>query len=177
LAFKVLRMPISLYGTSIPVFIRALTNLSAVLKKGEERCNEKGLDHSKLLDARLIDDMGALPFQIQRCSDTSKGVAARVGDIEPVAMQDNEKTFADLEKRIQATIELVKTVNPKDMEGKEDEVITFKAGGVDVKPTAKAYVLNYALPNFFFHVTTAYDILRHMGVQIGKRDFLGPFSS
>jgi hypothetical protein len=170
-------MPISLYEISIPVFIRALTNLSAVLKKGEVYCNEKELDHSTLLDARLIDDMGSLPFQIQRCSDTSKGFAARVGAIEPVAMEDNEKTFADLEKRIQATIELLKTVNPHDVEGKEDELITIKIGGADFNPTAKVYALNFALPNFFFHVTTAYGILSHKGVQIGKRDYLGPPSN
>jgi uncharacterized protein len=152
-------MPVSLYEISIPVFIRSLTNLSAILKKGETYATEKGIPHAKLLEARLVDDMAALPYQIQRVSDTSKGAAVRVAGIENVAMADNETTFEQLQARIQKTIEVLKSVEPTSMDGKEESPVVLKTGSGEMKFTAKSYLLNFALPNFFFHVSTAYGIL------------------
>jgi hypothetical protein len=149
-------MPVSLYEISIPVFIRGLTNLAAILKKGEAYADEKGLAHATVLDARLREDMAALPFQIQRCSDTSKGVAARVGGLDNVEMADDETTFEQLRARIDKTIELLERVDPKCMDGKEEALVVGPRG---VQFTGKSYLLLYAIPNFFFHVTTAYAIL------------------
>ena len=152
-------MPISLYELSIPVFIRSLNNVSAFLKKGEAYADEKGIPHAKLLETRLVDDMAALPYQIQRASDTAKGAAVRVAGIKPVAMADNETTFDDLQARIQKTIELLKTVEATSMDGKEESPVVLKTAVGEINFTAKSYLLDYALPNFFFHITTAYGIL------------------
>jgi hypothetical protein len=152
-------MPVSLYEVSIPVFIGSLTNLSAVLKKGEAYADEKGIPHAKLLEARLVGDMAALPYQIQRASDTSKGAAVRVAGIENVAMADNETTFEELQARIHKTVEFLKTVEPTSMDGKEESQVYMKTQAGDLKFTAKTYMLHFAVPNFFFHVTTAYGIL------------------
>lgn len=152
-------MPISLYEISIPVFIRSLTNLSAILKKGEAYADEKGIAHSKLLDARLVDDMAALPYQIQRCSDSSKGAAVRMAGIDNVVMPDNETTFEQLQARIDKTIEFLRSVDPKSMDGKEESPVILKLGSREINFTAKSYLLTFAIPNFFFHATTAYGIL------------------
>jgi hypothetical protein len=152
-------MPVSLYEISIPVFIRSLTNLSAILKKGEAYADEKGIPHSKLLDARLVEDMAALPFQIQRCSDIVKGAAARVTGVQNVVMADNETTFEELQARIHKTIEFLKSVEPTSMDGKEESPVFLKIGGGEIKFTSKSYLLDYALPNIFFHVSMAYGIL------------------
>jgi uncharacterized protein len=153
-------MPVSLYEVSIPVFIRGFTNLSAVLKKGEAYADENGMPHTKLLEARLVGDMAALPSQIQRASDTCKLAAARVAGIENVAMADNETTFEELQARINKTIDFLKTVEPTSMDGKEDLPVVLKTPTAgDLEFPAKTFLLHFALPNFFFHVTTAYGIL------------------
>ena len=152
-------MPVSLYEISIPVFIRSLTNLAAILKKGEAYADEKGIPHSKLLESKLVDDMANLVYQVQRSSDTSKGAAVRVTGIEPVAMADTETTFEDLHARIQKTIEVLQAVEPTSMDGKEESPVVLKTGSGEYTFTATNYLLNFALPNFFFHVVTAYDIL------------------
>lgn len=157
-------MPLSFYEISIAVFIRGLTNLSAFLKKGEAYADEKGIPHSKLLEARLTDDMAALIYQIQRVSDSSKGAAVRIGGAESVALEDNEATFADLQGRIQKTIDILKTVKESNMVGKEDDKVVLKTGSGEMTFTAKSYLLEFAIPNFYFHETTAYALLRHMGV-------------
>lgn len=119
--------------------------------------------------------MASLPFQIQRVSDAAKGAAARVAGVEVVAMPDNETTFEELQARIQKTIDLLKTVSEDSMDGKEDKEIVVKLGNGKLMFTgaAKDYILKFVLPNFYFHITTAYNILRHNGVPIGKWDFLG----
>ncbi|OCK98797.1 uncharacterized protein K441DRAFT_654169 [Cenococcum geophilum 1.58] len=167
-------MPVSLYDLSIPVFIRGLSNLAAFLKKAEDYANEKQIPHSELLNARLVDDMAALPFQIQRVSDTAKGVTVRVGGAENVVMEDTETTFEDLQTRISRTIDLLNRVDKGAFEGKETAEVVMKLRGEDRKFTSETYLLKFALPNFYFHVTTAYAILRHKGVPVGKMDFLGP---
>jgi hypothetical protein len=156
-------MPLSLYEISIPVFIRSLTNLATILKKGEAYADEKGIPHSKLLESKLVDDMANLVYQVQRCSDTSKSSAVRVAGTEPVAMADTETTFEDLQARIQKTIEVLQAVEPKSMDGKEESPVVLKTGSGEHTFTATNYLLNFALPNFFFHVVTAYDILVSSG--------------
>jgi len=166
-------MSLTLYDISIPVFLRALGNLTEILRKAEAYVEEKGMSHDELLQGRLYEDMLPLIGQIQRASDTAKFVPVRVGGIENVPMADEEASFADLHARIGRTVDLLKTVDPASMADKEDIEVVLKTRGGSTTFNGRSYLLNFALPNFFFHVTTAYDILRHKGVPIGKIDFLG----
>ncbi len=163
-----IRMPISMYRASIPVFIRALGNLSAILKKGETHEGS-----ASFIDARLAPDMLTLAGQVQRASDAAKAGAARLGGIDNPSFADTEKTFAELQARIKKTIEFLHGVKPEQIDGGEQRTIQFKAGGRELKFTGIDYLFGFALPNFFFHVTTAYAILRHEGVPVGKMDYLG----
>jgi hypothetical protein len=168
-------MSLSLYDISVPVFIRALENLSQILEKGRTHANEKDLPHATLLEARLFEDMAPLTAQIQRASDTAKGAAVRVGQVANVAMEDSETSFDELQARIAATIAFLEAVPSDSMDGREEaEVILNTPKGAMVF-TGKSYVLGFAVPNFFFHVTTAYALLRHQGVPVGKMDYLGKF--
>lgn len=166
-------MALSLYDISVPVFLRALRNLSANLEKGRAYADENGIPHKDLLEARLIADMLPLTGQIQRASDSAKLAAVRVGQVAPVAMADNEVTFDDLQARITKTADFLKAVPATAMDGREGASVVLKLGGNEVPFTSESYLLGFALPNFFFHVTTAYAILRHKGVPLGKPDFLG----
>jgi len=165
-------MPLSLYDVSIPVFITALGNLSHNLRKGEAYAAEHGIAEEELTTARLYPDMLPLTGQIQRASDTSRFVAVRVGQTEPRPMADNEVSLADLQARIAATIDYLSAVAPESMDGRENATVSFKAGPRTLDFTGTSYILGFALPNFYFHVTTAYAILRHKGVPLGKMDFL-----
>ncbi|KAF7909849.1 uncharacterized protein EAF01_003567 [Botrytis porri] len=162
-------MALSLYDISIVPFIRNLKTLSKLLAKGQAHFE----DESKIINARLIDDMGDLIFQIQRVSDSAKGLAVRVAGAENVSLPDNEKDFAALYTRINRTIEILEAVPSTSTDGKEDTEVVLKLPSGDLKFTAKDYVLNFAIPNFYFHVVTAYNILRKEGVPVGKFDFLG----
>lgn len=166
-------MSLSMYEASVPVFIRALSNLSAILDKGAAHAQTQGLDPADLIQARLISDMDALPAQIQRASDTAKGCAARLAGIAVPGMADTETTFAELQERIAKTVAFLNTVTPAQLDGSETRSIELKVPPEPMYFDGKSYLLGFALPNFFFHITTAYDILRHKGVQIGKRDYLG----
>ncbi len=166
-------MSLSLYDVSVPAFLRGFANLSEILKKAEAFATEKGLSENDLTDARLIEDMLPLIGQIQRASDTAKFVAVRVGGIENVPMADEEKTFADLHARIDRTVEILKGLDPASMADKEGIEVVLKTRNGETRFTGRDYVLGFALPNFYFHVTTAYAILRHKGVPIGKMDYLG----
>ncbi|CAD6568878.1 MAG: hypothetical protein ASARMPRED_002085 [Alectoria sarmentosa] len=168
-------MPLSLYEISVPVFIRGLTNLSVILSKGSTYADAQNLPPAHLLESRLVDDMAPLPFQIGRASDHAKNAAARVAGVELLVMPDDEVTFEELQARIQKTIDFLKTVPQDSMDGKEGVEIVLKVKAGELKWTAKSYLLDFALPNFYFHVTTAYDILRHNGVPVGKVDFIGGF--
>ena len=161
-------MSISMYRASIPVFIRALNNLSAILKKGEGHAGS-----ASFIDARLAPDMLTLAGQVQRASDTAKVTVARLGGIDNPSFPDTEKTFAELQARIKKTIDFLQSVKPEQIDGSEQKKIEFKAGQRELKFTGVDYLLGFALPNFFFHVTTAYAILRHSGVAVGKMDYLG----
>jgi hypothetical protein len=166
-------MPLSLHDTSIPVFLRAFQNLSHILKKGEAFADENGIAHSELLEARLFSDMAPLTGQIQRASDTAKFVAVRLGGIENVPMEDDESSFADLYARIDRTVAFLQALPADAMDGKEGAEVVLKSGGQSVTFTGREYLLAFAIPNFFFHVTTAYALLRHKGVPVGKMDYLG----
>lgn len=166
-------MPPSLYRTSIPVFVRAFGNLSAILDKAAAHAEARKIDPSVLVNARLAPDMFPLSRQVQSASDSAKGCAARLAGIDIPRFEDTETTFAELQARIAKTVAFLQGVKPAQLDGSEDRTITLKLRTREVSFTAPDYLLNFALPNFFFHVTTAYGILRHNGVDIGKTDFLG----
>lgn len=160
-------MPISIYDASVPVFIRALENLSAILKTGEDFGTEN------LVEARLIADMDPLRSQIQRASDSAKGAGARLTGTEIPSYPDEEKTFPELQERIAKTIAYLKSLDPRAFEGGETRDVTINTRRMAVTMSGQDYLLKFAMPNFYFHVTTAYDILRSRGVQIGKMDYIG----
>jgi uncharacterized protein len=162
-----------LHALTAPIFVRALSNLDKILDKGRAFAAERGMDEQELLDARLIDDMGNLISQIQRASDAAKGTMVRLGGVENVVMADNEATFGDLKARIARTVEFVKSVPADAVNGQEGREVVVKLPSAELKFDAISYLLGFAQPNFYFHVATAYDILRMKGVPIGKRDFLG----
>ena len=161
-------MPLSMYQASIPLLVRGLDNLSAVLKKGAAHA-----DAAALADARLAPDMFTLAGQIQRASDTAKGCAARLAGIDNPSFPDTETSFAQLQERIARTIAVLQGMKPAQIDGSEDKPISFKAGPYMLNFTGASYLTMFVLPNFYFHVTTAYDILRHKGVEVGKMDYLG----
>ena len=163
----------SLYEITIPPFRRALSNLSKNIEKGRAFADEKGIAHEDLLGARLYPDMLPLTGQVQRASDTSRFVAVRVGGVAPKPMADEEKSFDDLLARVAATRDFLKAVPPASFDGKDDIEVKFRAGPRELSFAGSTYILGFAIPNFYFHVTTAYAILRHKGVPLGKLDFLG----
>lgn len=169
-------MTISMYSSSIPVFKQMLTGLSDVLNKAEAHATEKKIDTSVFLQARLFPDMFALTRQVQIAADFAKSVSSRLAGIEVPAYDDNEQTFAELHTRIQKTLAFIGELTPAQIDGSESLEIVLRPGTPkEKKLTGQTYLLQYGLPQFFFHVTTAYDILRHNGVEIGKRDFMGAY--
>ncbi|CAD6506542.1 BgTH12-07769 [Blumeria graminis f. sp. triticale] len=160
---------VSLYESSIPVFIKNLKVLAALLAKGSAH---SGVTEKQLLESRLISDMGNLIYQIQRVSDTSKGLAVRAAKVEPVALEDKETTMEELQTRIERTITILESVKECNFVAEDAEVI-YVAPTKELKFTGKSYVLEFAIPNFFFHFVTAYNLLRKEGVDIGKKDYLG----
>jgi hypothetical protein len=166
-------MSLSLYEITVPVMIAGFGNMSKFLDRGRAYADEKSIAHVELLNARLADDMMSLVEQVQRASDTAKYAAVRVGRVDNVAMPDREKTFDDLQARISATVSFLAAVPPTAFDRRADAELVVQLSGEQRVFTGRSYLLGYALPNFFFHITTAYDLLRHFGVPIGKRDFLG----
>jgi hypothetical protein len=165
-------MPFSLHQASVPVLIRGLQVLSALIAKGAAHAAEAGTDPAALVGARLAPDM--LPFsgQVQRASDTAKLSAARLTGTAAPSFADEETSFEELQERVRKTIAYLQGVPEADFEGGEAREITLGSGDSARRFKGDDYLLSFALPNFFFHVTTAYDILRHNGVRIGKRDYL-----
>jgi hypothetical protein len=151
-----------------------LTNLSRILDKGAAHAAQRKFDFAVLLSTRLSPDMFPLVRQVQTVSDNAKGAAARLAGIEPPKFADTETTHEELKTRIARTLDFLASLAPAQIDGSEQRQITLNLGGGPVTFTGQDYLLNFALPNFYFHVTTAYDILRHAGVELGKRDFLGP---
>jgi uncharacterized protein len=166
-------MPVSLYTASVPVFVRMLKQLLHVLDMGEANAAQRKIRPEVLVNARLAPDMNPLSFQIQSATDRTKFFVARVTGQTPPSWPDEEKTFDELRARINKALDYLATFKPADIDGKDDTIVTLRKSGADVQISAVNYLFNNAYPNFFFHVTTAYDILRHNGVPVGKADFVG----
>lgn len=166
-------MSISVYDVTVPVFNRMLTNLLAVMDKAEASAAERKFDTLVFSDMRLAPDMIPFRGQILIATDHVKGCVSRLAGREVPSWPDTEKSFEELRARIRKTLDLLATITPADLEGSETRAITLKLGGQDVTMAGLAYVTERAMPNFYFHVTTAYAILRHGGVPVGKRDYIG----
>ena len=168
-------MPNLLYDLSISPMLRALRNLDAIVGKAEAyAAADEGIDPNTLIQARLHPNMRPFVFQIRTATDTAKGAVARLTAREIPSWADDEASFADIHARLRKAIDYLSGFKPEDFEGAAERPIELKLGPNTVKFTGASYLGNFVLPNFFFHVTTAYNILRHNGVVIGKRDFLGP---
>jgi hypothetical protein len=166
-------MNLSMYRGSVPVFLRGLHILDTLLDKAEAFEHEAGLTPGSLVAARLAEDMLPLSGQVQRASDASKLAAVRLTGLEAPRFEDVETTFAQLHERIAKTIAFLQTVDASAMDGAHEREVIVRAGKTDKTFRGDDYLFAFAIPNFFFHVTTAYAILRHKGVTIGKLDFLG----
>jgi hypothetical protein len=168
-------MTISMYAASVPVFKQTLGSLADLLDKAEVHANEKKIDPNALLQARLFPDMFPLMRQIMIASDFAKGACARLAGVEVPKYEDTEQNFSDLKARVAKTLAFIDTLAASDIEGSEERDITTSAGPNSKSFKGQKYLLHYALPQFFFHATTAYAILRHSGIEIGKRDFMGKY--
>jgi uncharacterized protein len=166
-------MSLTLYEISIPVMSRKLHQLSAILDKAIAYADANAIDPADLIGARLAPDMFTLAGQIQGASDAAKACAARLAGLIPPSFPDTEKTFAELHERIAKTISFLESVSADHIDGNEDRAINLPIRGDTKTLTGRAYALQLALPNFFFHVATAYGVLRHKGVPLGKADYLG----
>ncbi|GAB3470532.1 DUF1993 domain-containing protein [Polaromonas eurypsychrophila] len=169
-------MTLSMYQASVPVFKQMLGALSAVLAKAEAHAVAKKIEPNALLQARLFPDMFALLRQVQIACDFAKGVSARLAGAEVPGFEDKEETFADLQARIEKTLAFVTSLEVSQIDGSEERRIVTQAGTPKEKIfTGQSYLLNYGLPHFFFHTTTAYAILRNSGVDVGKKDYVGTY--
>jgi uncharacterized protein len=166
-------MSISIYDFSIPVLTRGLTNLSAILDKGAAHATANKFDSLVLAQSRLFPDMHALVRQVQIACDTAKGAAARLAGIEVPKHEDTEVTFADLKARIAKTVEFLKSVTATQLKDAENRSIEIKFPSGSWKFTGKSYLTDFVLPNFYFHASIVYALLRKAGVELGKSDFLG----
>ena len=166
-------MSFGMYQASIPAFVKMLNNLTAILDKAEAYAAERKIAPEVLLNWRLAPDMFPLTRQIQILTDMSKGCAARLAGVEVPKYDDDEKTFAELKQRIAKTLKFVGGFSAKDIDGSESRDVSLTVGGQPIKFKGEAYLVHFVLPNFYFHSATAYDIVRSVGVEIGKRDFLG----
>jgi hypothetical protein len=166
-------MSLSMYQASVPAYTQMLKSLSAVLKKAEAHAEAKKIDPSVFVNARLYPDMAPLARQIQIATDQVKGGLSRLSGSEPPSWADTETTFAELQARIQKALDFAAAIKPEQIDGSEDRQIVLKIGGTDMPFKGQQFLINFSLPNFYFHIVTAYDILRHNGVEIGKRDYMG----
>ena len=166
-------MTLSMYQAAVPVFIRALGNLKHVLQKGAEHAKTKNVSDEVLLQTRLIPDMLPLVKQVQIAADMATRGTARLAGVEPKSFEDNETTLEQLYARIDSAIEYIKTFKPEQIDGSEGRTIVLKMRSGEMTFEGQAYLLGFALPNVFFHCTTAYNILREAGTEIGKNDFIG----
>jgi len=167
-------MTISMYQASVPAFVRALNNLASILEKGAAHAQARKIDESVLLGSRLFPDMFPLARQVQLVSDTAKSGAGRLAGAEFPAFEDKETTFQELLERIRKTVTYLQTLQPAQIDGSEEKTVTWQTRTSTRSMQGLPYLMNHVLPNVHFHVTTAYAILRHNGVEIGKKDFLGP---
>ncbi len=166
-------MTVSMYQASVPVLARALGNLRHVLQQGAAHAKAKGISDEVLLQTRLIPDMFSLLRQVQTATDMAKGGVARLAGVEPLKIEDNETTLAQLDARLEKVINHLNSFTAAQIDGSEERAIVLKMRSGEKHFTGQPYLFNYVLPNVFFHCTTAYDILRQIGTDIGKKDFLG----
>ncbi|MEW5771144.1 MAG: DUF1993 domain-containing protein [Pseudomonadota bacterium] len=166
-------MTISMYQASVPVFIRMLDNLAAILEKAAAHCEARKIDPLALTQYRLYPDMFNFARQVQVACDHARNGAARIAGSEAPRLENTAQTFPELIGRVRETVEYLQTFKPEQIDGAEEREVVVKRGETVNTYTGLDYLLNRALPNFYFHVTTAYDILRHNGVELGKRDYIG----
>jgi hypothetical protein len=166
-------MAISMYKSSAPIFVQFLTALSAVLDKAQAYADAKKLDHGVLLNTRLAPDMFPLVRQVRSATDHALAACSKLAGVEPPTFANTEATIPELKERIAKTVDFIKGLKPAQIDGTEDKEVVFKLPSGERKFTGQGLLLNFCLPNFYFHATTAYDILRHCGIEIGKRDFMG----
>ena len=164
---------ISMYQASVPRFVNILGNLSAILDKAQAYVDTKKIDPAVLPASRLFPDMLPMRSQVQIACDTAKGVVARLAGVDIPVHEDTEQTIADLKARIAKCVAFLKSVPAEKIDGTEDKEIVIKRGDRETRYTGIQFLLGHATPNFYFHVTTCYNLLRHNGVEIGKRDYIG----
>ena len=167
-------MPLSMSQIAVPAFSRGLTAFSGVLAKTEQHPGFAKIE-TALLQTRLYPDMFPFTRQVQIAADFGKGTIARLAGDEPPKFSDDEATFAALRDRLERTLAYIGTISPDRIDGSEQRVVTLKAGSGELTFEGQPYLMQFALPNFYFHLATAYDILRHNGIALGKRDFIGEF--
>lgn len=166
-------MTISMYQASVPSFVHMLRNLEGILAKAQAHAAAKKIDPAVLLGARLFPDMFPLVKQIQIATDHAKGAAARLAGVEVPKYEDTEQSFEELQARLAKTIAFLESCSAGQIDGSEERQIALRVGGQDRTFKGMPYLLGFAIPNFYFHVVTAYNILRHNGLDIGKRDYVG----
>ncbi len=166
-------MSLSMYQASVPVFVRALGNLANILRKAAAHAEQHKIDPAVLLASRLYPNMFPLSKQIQIATDMAKGAAARLAGVERPVHADTETSFDEFDKRIESTLAFLNSIKPGQIDGSEEKSITLTMHGKDYPFVGQPYLLHYAIANVFFHTTTAYNILRHNGVELGKPDFIG----
>ena len=168
-------MSLTMYQASIPAFVRMLGNLSAILDKAAAHAEAKKIAPAIFINARLAPDMFPLSRQVQIATDMVKGCAARLAGIEVPSYEDNEATFEELQARVAKTIAFLQSISAEQIDGSEERDITVKFGSREFKFLGQAYLVDFVIPNFHFHLTSTYAILRHNGVDIGKMDYIGSF--
>ncbi len=168
-------MSLTMYQASIPAFVRMLGNLSAILDKAAAHAEAKKIAPAIFINARLAPDMFPLSRQVQIATDIVKGCAARLAGIEVPSYEDNEATFEELQARVAKTIAFLQSIRAEQIDGSEERDITVKFGSREFKFLGQAYLVDFVIPNFHFHLTSTYAILRHNGVDIGKMDYIGSF--
>lgn len=166
-------MSLSIYEASVPALLQVLGSLSALIDKAAAHCEARKIDPAVLINYRLAPNMFAFARQIQVATDNAKGISARLAGVAIPSIPDTETSFDDLKARIATVADFVKSLPAAQFDGAETRALTIKVGSHELNFTGATYLFGFGLPNFYFHATTAYDILRHAGVEIGKRDFLG----
>ncbi len=166
-------MTISMHQALVPPFVQMLDSLSAVLAKGTAFAAGRQIEPSVLLQSRLAPDMFPLVRQVQAATDQAKGGAARLAGIEVPSWPDTEASFEELQARVRRAVDYLRGFSAAQIDGSEERAVTIKAGSRELHFKGREYLFGFAYPNFYFHVTAAYAILRHNGVEVGKRDFLG----
>lgn len=166
-------MSLSMYQASVPVYVRMLNNLIAILEKAAAHCEAKKIDPAVLIQYRLYPDMFHFAKQVQIAADAAKNGTAYLAGVEAPVFENTEQSFPDLIERVRKTLAYLDGFTPDRIDGSEEREVRIKRGDTEVLYSGQSLLLTRTLPNFYFHVTTAYDILRHNGVELGKRDFLG----